>query len=225
MYLFEFRGRGEILKRAQASEPLPNESKIVTFLNDNAVLIAQELQGELSRGLSPSLSIQAQIHFHEGSIDFAGVIILLDALGTFSSSPDFPATYSRLAEIAIQGVLQKWILGEIDTDHFTSFIQIEVTQPVYRQKKGSMNFQNLTFLAIFNTVLLLILILLLIPSVLRNPIPIATVTLIPSSTSSITPTLTPSVTPSMTPSQMPTLTPSLTPFPTFTPSPTITPFP
>src|SRR5215216_194839 len=109
MYTFEFRGRAEMVRRAQGQGSTPNELPIVTYLNDNSMLIAQTMQGELTRGLSPSLSVQAQIHFYEGSISFAGIIILLDAGGALADSSEFLSTFSRLVEIVIQGLVQKWI--------------------------------------------------------------------------------------------------------------------
>src|ERR1043165_715164 len=93
MHIFEFRERAEIVQRAQGPDPAPNESRIILHLNDNSTLIAQAMQVELIRGLSPSLSVQAQIHFYEGSIAFAGVVIWLDALGSLAGSPDFPAIF------------------------------------------------------------------------------------------------------------------------------------
>jgi hypothetical protein len=54
MYAFEFRGRAEVVRPAQGLEPAPDDSTIVANLNDNSVLIAQSMQGELTRGLSPS---------------------------------------------------------------------------------------------------------------------------------------------------------------------------
>ena len=223
IYTVEFRGRAEVIRRTQSQEPLPNESQIVRNLNDNSTLIAQTIGDQLTGGLSPSLSVQVQIHFYEGSISFAGVIILLDAMGSLADSPEFLATFSRLVEIVIQSVLQKWILDELDANIFTISTQVEVKQPMHRRSGGWMSFQNLAILMLANTVLLLILILLLLPSTLPNPTPTSTSTWTPTSTLTFTPTLTPSLTPTLTPSWTPSPTNTKTPTNTFTP--TITPFP
>jgi hypothetical protein len=63
MYMFEFRGRVEILKHTQGDQSPTNESQIVSHLNDNSTLIAQKIQQELIRGLSPSLAVQGLFRF------------------------------------------------------------------------------------------------------------------------------------------------------------------
>jgi hypothetical protein len=230
MYMFEFRGRAEILRRAEGQKESPNESEIVRQLNNNSTLIAQAIQQELVRGLSPSLTVQAQIHFYEGSISFAGVIVLLDAIATLAGATEFLATFSRLVEIVVQGVMQKWILNELDSANFTTSIHVEVSQPMHRRQGTLMSFRTLERLMLANLVLLLILSLLLLPSLLPNPTPIPT-TITPTRTLTLTLsptntlTLTPSFTPSLTPSSTNTLTPTITPTPTITLTPSPTGFP
>jgi len=160
-----------MVRRAQSQETPPNESPIVTYLSNNSILIAQAIQGELTRGLSPSLSVQAQIHFFEGSVTFAGVIILIDAIGTLAGSPEFLSTVSRLVEMVIHSVVQKWIFDKLDIANFTTSIQVEVSQTLHRQRNEWRRFQDLGILMIINLILLLILLLLVISSRLSNPPP------------------------------------------------------
>jgi hypothetical protein len=220
MYMFEFRGRAEILRRAQGQTEPPNESEIVRQLSNNSTLIANAIQQELVRGLSPSLTVQAQIHFYEGSISFAGVIVLLDAMATLAGATEFLTTFARLVEIVIRGIIQKWILNEPNIANFTTSIQVEVSQPTHRRQGTLMSFSTLERLMLANFVLLLILSLLLLPSLLPSPTPIPT-TITPTRTLTITPTNT------FTPTNTLTLTPTITLTNTLTntPTPTITAFP
>jgi hypothetical protein len=226
--MFEFRGRAEILRRAESEKESPNESETVRRLNNNSTLIAQAIQQELVRGLWPSLTVQAQIHFYEGSISFAGVVILLDAMAALAGATEFLATFTRLVEIVVQGVMQTRILNEVDAANFTTSIRVEVSQSTPRRQGALMSLGTLERLMLANLTLLLILSLLLLPSLLPGPTPIpTTITPTRTVTMTLTDTFTPTNTLTLTPTNTLTNTTTITPTntPTNTPTPTITAFP
>ena len=220
IYMFEFRGRAEIVRRRQGPDTPPNESAIVSHLNDNSFLIAKSIQDELMRGLSPSLSAQVQIHFSEGSITIAGIVILVDTIASLLTGSESVAVFARLLEIIIQRVVQSWIRDEINSADFTPSVRVDVQPPSQSQRSGWAALQNLERLMIANLVLMLILIFLLLRSILPAPEPPnGPSTFTPVSTSTFTATVTETLTntPSPTVTSSPTSTPSLTPTPTLTP--------
>lgn len=115
MFIFEFRGRAEteqtFVTGQSSSENGVRDSELVRALNEHSLEIAREIQREMARLLPPSVVVQAQIEFYEGSAAFEGVIIVLDWMARLAGAIDLALMLTRPMRSVIRRVLRQQISG------------------------------------------------------------------------------------------------------------------
>lgn len=132
--------------------------KEIEFLNDNSNEIAREIQRELRRVLPPSINVQTQIRFEEGSIEWSGVILLIQAMGMVVDFVGFAEITKKLAEITIDRVVRRWVYGINRQVQFDQPTQIVIGTPPTQQPSSEATAQfRMARLLIYNTIILAIL--------------------------------------------------------------------
>jgi hypothetical protein len=118
LYEFEIRGESQPLARRAGyrkggpNDNFPEDANHVTSLNENADQIGLEIEKEIAHFLRSSATIHAEVRFYEGSIVVEGTILILSWLGPLALSAGkkaFEAEFSRVVQVGVQRVLQRWI--------------------------------------------------------------------------------------------------------------------
>lgn len=159
VFLFEFRGRTEVITLEEQ-----NELEIIQSLSNQSELIERDIQQEIKRNLPPGVNVETQIQFYEGSIEWIGIVAVLDWMARLAGVAEFIGILSKLIEVAIERVLKRWLIrrNQIRTRAIGP-LQIEVffQSPVRHSNKREITPSNLLMLiAVINTILLLSLLIL-----------------------------------------------------------------
>ncbi len=156
LFMFEFRGHADI----RPSER-PDNDEFVGFLNNVSGRIAQEIQQEIKRALPPSVNVEAQISFFQGSVTWEGVIVVLDWMARLGGTAEFLGVLVTLVQIAVDRVLRRW-LSEQSTFRvrLAGPVQTEVTMQTVNKQPMKWNAMSaLTALTVVNTLLLVALLI------------------------------------------------------------------
>lgn len=154
---FELRGQAELqlLEKQELAQA-------IYFLNNESDRIAQQIQQEIKRSLPPSVHVEAQLSFFEGSIGWEGVILVLDWMARLGGTAEFIGVLVTIIRIAVNRVLRRWLSD--GTMPFkirgANFIQSEVI--VQTEKQSQVRWNAMSTLTIFTAINTLLLVALLI---------------------------------------------------------------
>lgn len=174
MIMIEFHGQAELIvdDNDQIDSRRNNfeqsrHRKMIQRLNNNSIQIAQEIQRELRRVLPPSIRVQSQINFDEGSIEWSGVILLIQGMGLVVDFVGFGEIIKKLTEITIDRVVRRWLFDSGETVEFNGSTQINfVGQPIQKSPSEISAQFRMGRLLVYNTIILAILLLIeLLPTV------------------------------------------------------------
>jgi hypothetical protein len=127
MLLFDFNGGIEIPDSDQnAVSVLPSGVEIrhadetVSALNKQAEVISQKIEREIRRILPPTVTVQANIQFDEGSVVITGVVALLSWAAPIVGDAA-KKELGELVKLAIKRVLSRYVPG------YASLTELRVT--------------------------------------------------------------------------------------------------
>ena len=154
IFLFKFAGRA--VTRASVNEE-ESESIIVRQLNEVSYEIAEEIQEEVRRVLPPSVLVQSEIQFFEGSISWIGVVTVLDWMARIAGAVELIEMFSNAIQFVVERVMRRWLSGRRIPIRLrlAGPIQVEVSyQMPESAKRQSDQIRALLVLSALNTLLL-----------------------------------------------------------------------
>jgi len=157
IHVFEFNGRAII---DQHDKNDISYREIVFKFNNQSYKISEEIQTEISRTLPPSVMVQTQIQFFDGSIAWTGIVTILDWMARLAGAAELVGILNVIIRSAIERVMRRWLLGWLDMRGNMS-IQVEVIPQNIGTSKIAKKydiFRRLFFITVLNTLLLLIVI-------------------------------------------------------------------
>ncbi|MFN2453373.1 MAG: hypothetical protein ABR577_04055 [Pyrinomonadaceae bacterium] len=98
-YIVEFRGRA--LRRDEGPNHRGEDRKTVFTLNENADDIAERIKTRLRKTLPMSANVEVEIEFSNGSIEWLGVVFILDWMGRLSGSISLIEYISRAVRLVV----------------------------------------------------------------------------------------------------------------------------
>lgn len=110
--VLEFAGRANTQRDHQVPGHLKSLDateayEVIPSLNQDSLDIAAEIRDRLSGLLPPGVSVDVQIEFRHGSIEWAGVILVLDWMARLSGSVALLEYLKRSARVAIDQVVRR----------------------------------------------------------------------------------------------------------------------
>jgi hypothetical protein len=178
MLVFDFEASIETNPQLdQKTEKRPPESEAVEKLNSHSDEIAQELQKEIRRLFRSSVTVQAELTFHEGSIIVEGTIIVMSWLGPLALAAAKKAVeeeFSRVIGVVTKRILQRAVrrivssfnavVGDIKVNYETAGFSAE-------SGKTGRQSSNLMLFTIANSIMLLALVVIQLISLFKQKIP------------------------------------------------------
>lgn len=87
--------------------PLSLASDMVYSLNDEAEEISDRIAREVKRSLPPGIVVVADISFTVGSLEFAGIVTVVNWMAVLGGAAQFTGILSRLVQAAVRRVLRR----------------------------------------------------------------------------------------------------------------------
>jgi len=118
---FEFSGKTTPRKLSH-SEPdqAHQDPSIVIQLNDSAPSIAAAISDDLRRSLPRGLDVQVQLKFNHGSVEWAGVVLVVDWLARISGSVAMVAYLSRAIQISVDRIVTQHVHRSVSNSFDTT---------------------------------------------------------------------------------------------------------
>jgi len=90
-YVFKFNGKLDTLDSIaiKGGETSLTSEESVHLLNNKSDEIGDEISKALQQSLPPDLTVQVTVRFHKGSIEFVGIVEILDWMGRIVATKDF----------------------------------------------------------------------------------------------------------------------------------------
>ena len=103
--VFDFQGYVETQSKTNSEAPW--DTDVVSKLNHDAPKIIKEMLDELGRLLPSFPSIEMHIEFYEGSIGWAGILVILGTVADIGGTIDLATRLAQLIRLVIKRILQR----------------------------------------------------------------------------------------------------------------------
>ena len=84
--------------------------EVLPWLEDHSDQIANDLKKEIRTLIPPGMHVTTEIRFHCGSIEWAGIVVILDWMARLSSSAGFIEYIVKAVRIAVNTVVRRAIV-------------------------------------------------------------------------------------------------------------------
>jgi len=161
---FEFRGAARESEQSSDDKRSRTVSQIVDDLNRISDLIAEQIATDLRKRLPIGVQVETSLEFREGSLEWVGVIYVLDWMARLSGAGALVEYIVRVIRLVVnravrQNISQPSILLPSADTEVTVLHGPSVAQPALAEDRS---LRPVTWLALINTVLLIALILIVV---------------------------------------------------------------
>jgi hypothetical protein len=113
-------------------------SEIVAWLQSQSDFISDDIEREITSALPPGVQVSVSIEFRKGSIEWLGVVIILDWMSRLSGSLAMIEYVSKGVKIAVDKIVRKNI-KEHQSQRYCKFVNTEVL--VSQESKKALTFR------------------------------------------------------------------------------------
>ena len=163
VYLFEFYGSAVIADEQQHSDTIHYE--FIPTLNQKSSEIAERIKKEVKRSLPFGINVEAQIEFYPGSIEFAGVIYILDIMSKLAGAARLLGYIGKAIKFALNRVVRNEIRSyppAYQIESITSEVTLVESQPTPSVSEGKLSQHALNYLTVFNSLVSLVILILIL---------------------------------------------------------------
>jgi hypothetical protein len=96
----------------ESKDDFINRNEIVPWLDSHSDYIAEDIEREIKKALPPGVQVNANIEFNYGSIEWAGVVIILDWMARLGSSAGLIEYIAKGVKIAVDKIVRRNIRNQ-----------------------------------------------------------------------------------------------------------------